>query len=203
TAAMGVSFAGIVLPWLMTQVVDAWGWRMGWRFLAIGAAALIVPVSLIMRRAPEDYGLNPDGKSAAQMAAGQGSAAAADYASSSTPREAMHPPAFYLIVISFGLLGVSIGVMLLQTIPFLTDAGYSASTASLMITLTSVPALLTKPLWGYFIDRSDPNRLAALGAILNGLALFLIVAAVHAGVRPLVYFGFFALGCGWGGQIPL
>src|SRR5262249_11221143 len=76
-------------------------------------------------------------------------------------------------------------------------------TASLMITLTSVPALLTKPLWGYFIDRSDPNRLAALGAILNGLALFLIVAAVHAGVRPLVYFGFFALGCGWGGQIPL
>jgi nitrate/nitrite transporter NarK len=203
TAAMGVSFAGIALPWLMTMAVDAWGWRAGWRALAVGAAALIVPVSLLMRRAPEDHGLHPDGRSAAQIAAGGGRAAAADFANSYTRREAMHTAAFYMIVAAFGLFGLSIGVILLQTIPFLTDAGYSAGTASLMITATSIPALVTKPVWGYFIDRVDPTRLAAIGTVITGLSLILIVGAVAAGVWPVVVFGFFALGCGWGGLIPL
>jgi len=30
-AAMGVSFAGVVLPLIMTPVVDEFGWRAGWR----------------------------------------------------------------------------------------------------------------------------------------------------------------------------
>lgn len=203
TAAMGVSFAGIVLPWLMTSVVDAWGWRTGWRVLALGAAALIVPVSLVMRRAPEDHGLYPDGKTAAEMEAGRGGAAARDFANSFTRREAMRTRAFYLIVLSFGLFGINIGVMLLHTIPFLTDAGYSRATASVMITITSIPALVTKPVWGYFIDRADPNRLAAIGAVFNGVAMFMIVGSVHAGSLPMIYVSYFVLGCGWGGQIPL
>ncbi|MGI8553228.1 MAG: MFS transporter, partial [Dehalococcoidia bacterium] len=100
TAAMGVSFAGIVLPWLMTFVVDAWGWRTGWRVLALGAILLVLPLSPIIRRTPEDHGLHPDGKTAAEMAAGKGGAAEIDFASSLSRREAMHTAAFYLIVLA-------------------------------------------------------------------------------------------------------
>ncbi len=202
-AAMGVSFAGIVLPPLMTAVVDAWGWRTAWRLLAAGAALIIFPLSLVMRRAPEDHGLHPDGKTDAQMAAGMGRAAAADFASSLTRREALRTGSFYVIVVTFGLFALSIPVMLLQTIPFMTDAGYSRATASLMITLASIPSFLSKPIWGYFIDRTEPKRLASLGALINAVALVLIVLAVRASIHPLVYAGFFLLGCGWGGQIPL
>jgi OFA family oxalate/formate antiporter-like MFS transporter len=203
TAAMGVSFAGIVLPWLMTQVVGAWGWRAAWQVLALGAAALVLPASLLIRRTPEDHGLHPDGKTALEVAEGKGGSADMDFSSSLTRREAMHTAAFYLIVVAFGLFGISVTVMLLQTIPYLTDAGYSSSTASLMITVTSIPALLTKPLWGYYIDRNDPNRLAAISTVINGVSLILVIVAVRAEMRPLVFFGFFALGCGWGGLIPL
>jgi cyanate permease len=202
-AAMGVSFAGIVLPPLMTAVVDAWGWRVAWRVLALLTAALIYPVSFVMRRAPEDYGSYPDGRTAAQVAAGLGRAAERHFATSLTRAQALRSPSFYFVVLAFGLFGLSIGVMLLQTIPFMTDAGYSRATASLMITLTSIPALLTKPVWGYFIDKTDPKRLASLGAALNGLALVVIVAGVRAGADAVVYLGFFTLGCGWGGLIPL
>jgi MFS family permease len=202
-AAMGVSFAGVVLPPLMTAVVEAWGWRAAWRLLAIFAAALIYPISLLMRRAPEDYGVYPDGRSAAQVAAGLGQAAARDFATSLTRAQALRTPSFYFVVLAFGLFALSIGVMLLQTIAFLTDAGYSRATASLMMTLTSIPALVTKPVWGYFIDKTDPKRLASLGAALNGLALVVIVAGVRSGADAVVYLGFFTLGCGWGGLIPL
>ncbi|MEX0782302.1 MAG: MFS transporter [Dehalococcoidia bacterium] len=202
-ASMGVSFAGVALTPAMTAVIDEWGWRAAWRVLGIGSAILIIPVAFVMRRAPEDHGLHPDGKSAEQVAAGMGAKASADFASSMTRQQALHTPAFYLLVLAFGLFGVTIGVMLLQTIPFMTDAGYSRGTASLMITLASIPALISKPFWGWAIDKTDAKRLASISAFITGIALIVITLAVHVTADPVVYFGFFLLGCGWGGMIPL
>jgi sugar phosphate permease len=202
-AAMGVSFAGVVLPWVVTQVVDEWGWRAGWRWLAVGAVALTYPTALFMRRAPEDYGLHPDGRTDDQMATAQGLRAQADFDNSLTRREALRSPQFYLIVIAFALFTVSIGVLLIQTIPFMTDNGYSRSTASLMITVISIPALLSKPLWGVFIDKADVRKLCSLSAIITGASLALLVGAVHWDWRVVVPIAFFLLGCGWGGMIPL
>jgi sugar phosphate permease len=202
-AAMGVSMAGVLIPRLMTSVVEEWGWRVGWRVAAVAAMVLVIPVTFFIRRAPEDHGLYPDGKTAAQLQAGGGAKAAADYANSLTRAQAVRTPVFYLLVVAFGMFAVSIGVMLLQTIPFMEDAGYSEGTAALMITLASVPALLAKPLWGAFIDRAEPNRLTSFSSALTGLAVFLIVFAVHAEMRWIVYAGFMLLGGGWGGLIPL
>lgn len=202
-ASMGVSMAGVALTPLMTAIVDEYGWRAGWRVMALGAAAFVVPVSFLMRRAPEDYGLFPDGKSAQQLAAGQGQRATSDFATSLTRHEALRTPSFYLLVLAFGMFGVTIGVMLLQTIPFMTDADYSRGTASFMVTLASIPALLSKPVWGFFIDRSDAKRLAAASAFVTGLAMAAITLSVHFRNDPFVYGSFLLLGFGWGGLIPL
>ncbi len=202
-ASMGVSFAGVALTPAMTEMVDEWGWRAGWRVMAVGSAVLVFPVAMAMRRAPEDHGLFPDGKSAAQVAAGGGLRASTDFATSLTRHAALQTWAFYLLVIAFGMFGVTIGVMLLQTIPFMTDAGYSRGMAALMITVASVPALVSKPFWGYLIDKTDPKRLASISAALTGAAMLVITASVGANADRMVYFGFFLLGCGWGGMIPL
>ena len=202
-AAMGVSFAGVVLTPLSTALVDGVGWRSAWRILAVAAVVIVVPLSRFMRRAPEDYGLHPDGQSAEQVASGGGERAAADYASSLTRGQAMRTPAFYLIVLAFGFGMFSIGMMLIQTIPFMTDAGYSRSTASIMITVASVPAMLVKPIWGYLIDRADAQRLSMFGFILTGISMVLIVIAVEQKSLPFIYVGFALLGTGWGGGIPL
>jgi len=202
-AAMGVSFAGVALTPAMTLAIDAWGWRDAWRVLAAGAAVLIVPVAFVMRRAPEDHGLHPDGKSAEQVAAGHAQRASADFAASMNRREALGTTSFYILVIAFGMFGVTIGVILLQTIPFMTDAGYGRNTASLMITVASVPALISKPFWGYLIDKSDAKLLAAIGAAVTGTSLVVITFSVRATADLAVYSGFFFLGCGWGGMIPL
>lgn len=202
TAAMGVSFAGVLLTPMAALLVDEVGWRMAWRVLAFGAFALIFPLSFLMRRAPEDYGLHPDGKTAAEVAAGGGRLAAADYATSLTRQQAVRSPAFYLIVFGFGFGTLSIGVMLLQTIPYMTDAGYSVKFASLMITLTSIPSLLSKPVWGWLSDRVDAKA-AVIGFMTNAVALVLIVFTVRAHSTGGVYVGYFLLGLGWGGLIPM
>lgn len=202
TAAMGVSFAGVLLTPVTALLVDELGWRMAWRVLAVGAFALIFPLTFIMRRAPEDHGLHPDGKTAAEVAAGGGRLAAADYATSLTRQQAIRTPAFYLIVFGFGFGSLSIGVMLLQTIPYMTDAGYSVKTASLMITLTSIPSLLSKPVWGWLSDRVDAKA-AVIGFMTNAVSLVVIVLTVRTHATGGVYAGFFLLGLGWGGLIPM
>jgi sugar phosphate permease len=69
-AAMGVSFAGVLLTPLATWAIDLYGWRTGWQLLSIGAFIFVVPTALAMRRSPEDYNLNLDGKSDHQVSQG-------------------------------------------------------------------------------------------------------------------------------------
>ncbi len=202
-AAMGVSLGGILLPPLSTWLVDTLGWRAAWHVLGVGAALLIFPAALVVRRRPEDYALFPDGKTAEQMDAGEGEAARLDYASSMTRAQAMRTGRFYSLVVAFGLFQISITVMLLQTIPFMTDAGYPRLLAASMISLSSIPAFLSKPFWGVFIDRYSPKPLAALGAAMTGIAVIIIVFSVQAGLDSIVFVGFLLMGLGWGGLIPL
>jgi len=202
-AAMGVSLAGVALTPASTSLIDHLGWRSAWRVLALGAACIVIPAALTMRRAPEDYGLFPDGVNAEQNAGEAGDRARQDFAESLTRAEALRTSAFYLLVVAFGMFAVTIGVMLLQTVPFMTDAGYSRNTAAFMITLSSVPALISKPAWGYVMDRYPAHILSAIGAATTGISMLIITLGVRAGATNMAYTGFFILGLGWGGLIPL
>ena len=104
---------------------------------------------------------------------------------------------------AFGLFVINIGVMLLQTVPYMTDAGYGRGTGAMMIVVASIPAMLAKPIWGHFIDRLEPKPLAAAGSAATGIAMCVIVMSVSAGSLGGAYVGFFLLGVGWGGMIPL
>jgi MFS transporter, OFA family, oxalate/formate antiporter len=202
-AAMGVSFAGIGVTPAITGYIDAFGWRSGWQALAGAALLLTLPAALMMRRAPEDHGLYPDGKSRAQLAGGDGARAQADLDNSMTRKQALRTRTFYLLVFAFAMYQVVIPVVLFQTVPFMTDAGYSRSVAALMITIASVPAVVTKPLWGWLIDRTNPKPLAAASAVCAGVAMLMIVLSVRTHSVGWEYFAFFLMGVGWGGMIPM
>jgi len=202
-AGMGISLSGIILPILSTWMVDEFGWRASWKLLGIAAGLLTLPMAFIMRRSPEDHCLHPDGKTEEEMSQGHGAAAQADFENSMTRAQAMRTSSFYFLVLAFGLFQISITVMLIQTIPLMTDAGYSRLVSSTMISLASVPAFLSKPLWGILIDRYSPRKLASVGAAITGSAVMLIVFSVANELDLLVYAGFLLMGIGWGGLLPL
>lgn len=202
-AAMGVSTSGILLAPFATWLVDVYGWREAWQVLGVVAGVVLLPAGLVVRRRPEDYGLYPDGRTLDQMNSPMGDKARLDYASSMTRGQAMRTGRFYLLVVAFGLFQISITVMLLQTVPFMTDAGYSRLVAASMISLTSIPAFISKPFWGLLIDRYSARPLAAVGAGITGFSLIIIVLAVQVQNDVVVYAGFLVMGLGWGGLIPL
>jgi OFA family oxalate/formate antiporter-like MFS transporter len=202
-ASVGVSLAGVVFPPLMTVFIDEWGWRAGWRVLALICWAGVYPAAMVMRRQPEDIGLHPDNRSTEEMASAVGAAVRADYDNSLTRREALRTSSLYLIVIAFGLGGVGIGATLLHTIPFLTDEGFSRSTAALMSSVMSIAALVSKPFWGWTIDFFRPKTLASLGFVGSGVGMVVVILAAQAGSIPMLVTGYLAIGFGFGGQIPL
>ena len=202
-AAMGVSFGGIILTPLATYLVDTIGWRQAWVVLGVGAAVLMYPVALTMRRAPEDFGLYPDGLTEQQVEAGAGRLAESEFANSYTRGEALRTFSFYALVVAFGCFSINIIVVLLLALPYLTDNGLSRDVAAWAIAVASVPAMLSKPLWGYLIDRSPAKPLAAISASMCGVALYCIVFAVTQQHIFWIYAAFFLLGLGWGGMIPM
>lgn len=202
-AAMGVSFGGIVLTPLATFLIDNTGWRTAWICLGLFSAAILYPVALMMRRAPEDEGLNPDGFSKEQMQAHPQTANTNGGEFAFTRAEALRTLSFYALVIAFGFFTINIVVLLLLSVPFLTDSGFSRGDAALAIFVASIPAMLSKPIWGYLIDRGRPKPLAAGSAMVTGLALVLIIFSVDAGVFFWVSLAYMVLGFGWGGMIPL
>ena len=202
-AAMGVSFGGIGLTPPVTWLISEVGWRVSWIWLGFGAALLIYPVALVMRRTPEDYGLHPDGLSEQQIREGAGDRASKEYSTSFTRAEALRSYSFYALIVAFSFFTINIGVMLLHTVPYMTDSGFSAYEAALAMAVVSIPAMISKPVWGYFIDRSPAKSLAAASAAVTGLALFLIIFAVSQQELFWVFAALVLLGLGWGGMIPL
>ena len=203
-AAIGTSLAGLLLPPLITPIVDTWGWQWGWRALGVIALLLIYPTALVMRRQPEDHGLHPDGKSDAEVAAGRGARAEADYANSFTRREALRTSSFYMIVVAYGLGGAGLVTVLLHVIPFLVDSGYSRTEASFFISVLSLPAAVSKPLWGLAAERVHARYLSAASFMIlaAGIASMVLIARVSAPLL-LLFATAVTLGAGWGGLIPL
>jgi MFS family permease len=69
--------------------------------------------------------------------------------------------------------------------------------------IASIPALISKPIWGYLIDKSPVKPLAAVSAIITGIALLLIVYAIWQQHLYWIYAAYILLGLGWGGMIPM
>ena len=78
-AAMGISLSGMLLPIASTWLIDNYSWQVAWQILGLGTLLITFPAALVVRRAPEDYGLHPDGKTKSQVAGGQALAANFDF----------------------------------------------------------------------------------------------------------------------------
>lgn len=72
--AMGLAFAGVgvgsvtLLPW-MQHMIEQVGWRSACWTLGLVLLIVLAPINLLLRKRPEDMGLEPDGVSTATAAA--------------------------------------------------------------------------------------------------------------------------------------
>ena len=198
--ALGLSFAGVIIPNLMTYIVDGYGWRFGWNFLALITFIIILPCALIMSKSPEDYGLVPDGKTNNSE---ENPLEEYDYTYSLTRAEAIRIPSFWVILLSYNLVGVAVLTIAPLTSPFMTDYSLSRSQSAQFIAVLAFPGIFTRPFWGLLAEKILIKYLASLAFMFVGIGLFVIVLGANDASRFICSVGYFITGLGLAGTQPV
>ncbi len=195
----GISLAGIISPIAITLVVDTWDWRTGYMTVAAFVLVVVTPAAFVMRRAPEDYGLLPDGGASDDPGAADGRAEAP----SLNRAQALRSGAFWLLTAGFGLNFVALSAILVHATPFVTEAGFSRGIAATALTVNGLGNLLSKAVWGYGLQRFETRRLALAAFSTSSAGVALMVLAGDLGQVGILFLGFFLYGFGFGGTIPI
>jgi len=207
--SMGVGFAKVCMPILAAWLLVSLGWRQTWMVFGILTMALLVlPAWLVVRRAPEDMGLRPDGAAepladGAAIAGGKKTASqhsANDSGTLWTRAEASRTSAFWLLVITFGISSVGVTGLNLHVYPYVTDIGHSPVVAATVMSVIASMQLASPLLWGFFAERIDPRIAAMLRFVVQGVGLAL---AITTSSLICLYAGFFLYGIGLGGNMVL
>ena len=218
--SVGVSLAGIIAPVAMRFAVDTWGWRFGYAALGAFVALAVTPAAFAMRRAPEDYGLLPDGAPPESGGESDKSAPPKAEPPSLDRARALRTTAFWLLTVGFGLNYAALSAILIHAIPFVTEAGFTRTVGALALAVNGAGNLASKVVWGYGLQRFETRRLvfAAFSTSSAGVALMVLAARVGtdaalfvslplAGAVPtsqiILFAGFFLYGFGFGGTIPI
>ena len=208
--AMALSMEGFLIGGMVLVPVLAFAidpdvpGRPGWRLtaLAIGVFLVVVaiPVSRLVRNAPEPYGQFPDGEPAARPSQASASPSGANEEPDYTWQEAVRTKTFWLITMGHACSSIVIVTVTVHLGPMLSDQGFSLQTVGWVVgAYTGVAAVFTL-VGGYVGDRL-PIRLALFGfsAIQSGAVVVLMLADS----LWMVYLFAVLMGLGFGGRNPL
>jgi len=174
------------------------GWRNAWAGVAWFLVLPLTPIALLLvRRGPEDCGLELEGK---------GESAGTNAGSDFTWREALGTPAFWVFAIASSLYNlVASGVGLFNE-SILAERGFAAGIYHRSLVITALTSLGGNFLGGWLASKWTVNRLMALAmALLAGalaglpslktvgqVDLFAVVMGVAGGFVIVIFFSFWA-----------
>ncbi|MDA1349778.1 MAG: MFS transporter, partial [Chloroflexi bacterium] len=164
----GTGLGGLLVP-VVVALIALTDWRMGLLVVGVGFWVIGIPVALIMRSRPEEYGLLPDGGAADAdvPSSGDGTGRQEDAVPVTSVRSlsASGEPSFTLrqalVTRSFWQLSLALGVTQLTMsasvhhIPALADFGVSRATAGLVIMGVSMVSLASRLGTALVGDRLD------------------------------------------------
>jgi len=176
--ATGIAFSGsglmaaIMIP-VSNMIIEAYGWRFGFRFLSfIMLGILIIVILFVVKDTPEDIGLKPYRvKKNSDKTEEKPVVAAIE---GLTRGEAIRKASFWLLVAATFGIGLSQAGAHVKTVAFLNDIGYSPAFASTVASVYMIILTGNKLLIGWFMDRIGAFR----GGLLMGVccAIFPMLA---------------------------
>ena len=194
--AISIAFSGVgvgsivMMPWLQTVIARA-GWRAACWTLGVVVLVLLVPLNLLLRRRPQDMGLEPDGDRSGMTAGGARRAPSnvvdpAWVAIDWTLGRAMRTARFWWLALGF-LLGLYswYAVQVHQT-RYLLDVGFSATHAAWALGLVSLIAIPGQILLGHVSDRVGREWVWTVGSLGFVICYASLLALRHAPTPTLL-----------------
>jgi sugar phosphate permease len=165
--------AGAINIQLISFITSQLGWRAAYNILGWFTLSLSIPIFFIMRRKPEDIGINPDGDMAYYKEEETTAVDLTEY--SWTFRDAIKTPAFWLLAGVSSFVTLASSSVQFTLVPYYVEhLGLSKFEAASIFSLGTVLALATF-LWGMVADRFSPRiLLIAILCVASGLLVLLL-----------------------------
>lgn len=190
TTAMSILTAsfrlgGAVLVPLISTVVLTSGWRTGAVVCGLVILGLVVPLSRVIRRSPEELGLRPDG-GRHRVPARSDHLPTYPSANEFTARQAFRTAAYWLIALATALrLGVYSGLGV-HFVPIFVWKGLSEQAAANLVGLMALLAIPAGLTLGWLGDRINKTYILAGGTACQAAAM-LLLALLETPLAPLVF----------------
>ncbi|MCU0759717.1 MAG: MFS transporter [Steroidobacteraceae bacterium] len=175
-ALAGVGLGGVALPLLCQALIDGFGWRLAY----VGLAGLLLVVTLpamalTIRDTPAQLGLAPDGE---PPGADLEREAAVFASTGATFAEARRDWTFWLMLVTFFLVGLSLQAMMLHLVPLLRGRGVAPDAAAAAQSTIFAGLLVGRLVTGWLMDRFFAPRVALsfLVAPIVGIAMLALGA---------------------------
>jgi MFS family permease len=168
--SMGYGLGGVAAP-LVVRIIDSLGWQTTLLYGAIVILVIGIPIALLYRNKPSDYGLLPDGKAAVTSSGVKATTPSTEFGTS--VKDALRTRAFWHLVVIVLFQNSFLGILQVFLIPYLTDVGMSRTTAATVASLYTLASLFTRIPFGILSDRFRKSYCVALSVGFQTIGAFI------------------------------
>ena len=202
-AASGFGFGGLLVP-LVAVLIDKFDWRTAMVILGLGTWGIILPLSLLVRHKPEQYGYLPDGEASSTVVVDEDltSAQAQGTEVNIEAKQALRSRAFWHIALALMCQSMVVSAIITHVMPYLSSIGVARSMSSLVATAIPLTSIGGRLSFGWLADKLDRRLVAAAGFTMVGFGL-LCFGYVSTGTiwRLVPFLVLFGIGYGGGNTL--
>lgn len=200
---LGPGFAGILVV-IIVQLVETHGWRPTLAGVGVAMWIICIPLALVLRRAPEAYGLRPDGvppqpeADGAAVALTGGGVPVAE-ASRFRVGNVLRSVSYYQYVIALALQQMGFSALVIYQIDAFQTFGLSASDAGWAVLIWTIGGIPGRLMSGFLSDMFDKRFVLAVAMSMQLIGVFFFLTTSNlwgAGLYGLTH------GVGWGMTTP-
>lgn len=199
--ASGWAFGGLLIP-LVTTIVDTMGWRTAMVIFGSGMMVIGLPLSLLLRHKPEQYGYLPDGRVESPAGVDERPDTAVSTEVDIQAKQVLKSRAFWHIAISLTYQMFATAAVITHVMPYLSSIGVSRSTSSFAASAIPLASVGGRIGFGWLGDNFNKRYISAIGFIMMILGLIFFALMPNAGLMMFIPF-LILFGTGWGANITM
>jgi MFS family permease len=197
----GSATGGLMVP-LATRLIDLLEWRTAMAIIGFGAWGILLPLSLLFRHKPEQYGYLPDGDLQKKLRSSEGQTSAQGNELDIGAKQVLKNSTFWHIAMGFMCHMLVMNTVVTHVMPYLSSIGFTRSFSSLVAIAIPSASIVGRLSFGWLGDRFGKMQMAALGFVLAALGLLAFGYVATIGSWILLP-SLIVIGLGWGGPVPI
>jgi len=196
-AISGFGFSGLMVP-LIVRLIETYEWRMTMIILALGMLATVLPLSLLFRHKPEQYGYLPDGNREVPVRLDNVTVLPPTVKSDAIVKQIFKNSIFWRIALAYMFYFMLVMATITHVMPYLSSIGINRARSSLVATVVPLMSINGRLGLGWLGDKIDRRWIVTGSFALMGFGLLCFGLASTIGTWLLVPF-LVLFGIGYGG----